>query len=245
MLAHIRDVPDFPEPGIVFKDITPLLADPAAFAAVVDAFASTPVPPGWARSTRSSASRPGGSSSAAPVAVQLGVGFVPVRKQGKLPGATLTGSYALEYGEATIEVVTDAFAAGDRVLVVDDVLATGGTAEATVELVRRAGAEVVGLSVLLELSFLEGRRASRRGGDDVHALITSDTDKPSHSRDTCRLKDSDTFAPRSRSCPMPRRRARSTSTEPTAVCPRPTRRRPQSHRAATRKRPALAYRRRR
>ena len=172
VLAHIRDVPDFPEPGIVFKDITPLLAAPAAFAAVVDAFASHAGPSGVGPVDKIVGIEARGFILAAPVAVQLGVGFVPVRKQGKLPGATLTGSYALEYGEATIEVVTDAFAVGDRVLVIDDVLATGGTAEATVELVRRAGAEVVGLSVLLELSFLEGRARLAAGGDDVLALIT-------------------------------------------------------------------------
>jgi adenine phosphoribosyltransferase len=172
VLAHIRDVPDFPEPGVIFKDITPLLGDPAAFAAVVDAFSAQVGPSGLGPIDKVVGIEARGFILAAPVALQLGVGFVPVRKQGKLPGATLTGSYALEYGEATIEVVTDAFSAGDRVLVIDDVLATGGTAEATMELVRRAGAEVVGLSVLLELSFLAGRARLATGGDDVHALIT-------------------------------------------------------------------------
>lgn len=172
VLAQIRDVPDFPEPGIMFKDITPLLADPAAFAAVVDAFCSYAGPAGLGPVDKIVGIEARGFILAAPVAIQLGVGFVPVRKQGKLPGVTLTGSYALEYGEATIEVVTDAFAVGDRVLVIDDVLATGGTAEATIDLVRRAGAEVVGLSVLLELSFLAGRARLAAAGDDVHALIT-------------------------------------------------------------------------
>ena len=170
VLARIRDVPDFPEPGIVFKDITPLLADPTAFATVVDAFASQARQLGAVTKIVGIEAR--GFILAAPVAVQLGVGFVPVRKAGKLPGATLQASFALEYGEATIEVVADAFAAGDRVLVIDDVLATGGTAEATIDLVRRAGAEVVGVAVLLELSFLAGRSRLAEAGDDVHALIT-------------------------------------------------------------------------
>ena len=148
----------------------PLLADPTAFATVVDEFSSLARRLGPVDKIVGIEAR--GFILAAPVAVQLGVGFVPVRKEGKLPGATLQGSYALEYGEATIEVVADAFAAGDRVLVIDDVLATGGTAEATIDLVRRAGAEVVGVAVLLELSFLAGRSRLAAAGDDVHALIT-------------------------------------------------------------------------
>jgi adenine phosphoribosyltransferase len=172
VLACIRDVPDFPEPGIVFKDITPLLLDAAAFAAVVDEFASLAGPSRLGPVDKIVGIEARGFILAAPVAVALGVGFVPVRKAGKLPGATLAGSYALEYGEATIEVVTDAFEAGDRVLVIDDVLATGGTAEATNDLVRRAGAEVLGVAVLLELSFLAGRARLASSGTDVHALIT-------------------------------------------------------------------------
>jgi adenine phosphoribosyltransferase len=148
----IRDIPDYPEPGVVFKDITPLLADPAALAAVVDALAagSGPVDKVVGIEAR-------GFILAAPVACRLGAGFVPVRKQGKLPWSTHQHAYQLEYGSATVEVHTDAFAVGDRVLVVDDVLATGGTAGATVELVRRCGAEVVAVVVLLELGFLGGR----------------------------------------------------------------------------------------
>jgi adenine phosphoribosyltransferase len=172
VLARIRDVPDFPEPGIMFKDITPLLADPAAFAVVVAAFAEHAGAAGLGPVDKIVGIEARGFILAAPVALQLRVGFVPVRKQGKLPGATVTGSYALEYGEATIEVVTDAFSAGDRVLVIDDVLATGGTAEATIDVVRRAGAEVVGLSVLLELSFLAGRARLATARTDVDALIT-------------------------------------------------------------------------
>jgi adenine phosphoribosyltransferase len=172
VLAHIRDVPDFPEPGILFKDITPLLAEPRAFAAVVEEFSKLAGASGLGPVDKIVGIEARGFILAAPVAVGLGVGFVPVRKQGKLPGATLQGSYALEYGEATIEVVTDAFKPGDRVLVIDDVLATGGTAQATIDLIRRAGAEVVGLTVLLELSFLAGRELLAARGDDVHALIT-------------------------------------------------------------------------
>jgi len=170
VLGRIRDVPDFPEPGIVFKDITPLLADPAAFAAVVDEFVAMAGAAGPIDKVVGIEAR--GFILAAPVAVRLGVGFVPVRKKGKLPGATLEGTYALEYGEATIEVVTDAFAAGDRALVIDDVLATGGTVEATLDLVRRAGAEVAEVAVLLELSFLAGRARLAAGGVDVRAMIT-------------------------------------------------------------------------
>jgi len=107
---------------------------------------------------------------AAPVANRLGVGFVPIRKQGKLPGATFAEDYDLEYGTATIEVLTDAFVPGERVLVIDDVLATGGTARATADLVQRAGARVAGLAVLLELSFLNGR--ARLAGFPVSALLT-------------------------------------------------------------------------
>jgi adenine phosphoribosyltransferase len=148
----VRDVPDYPQPGVVFKDITPLLADGKAFAAVVDALAAT-----YAPVDKVAGIEARGFILAAPVACCLGAGFVPIRKKGKLPRATFAQDYDLEYGTATIEVLTDAFEPGDRVLVIDDVLATGGTARATTDLVRRAGARVAGLSVLLELSFLHGR----------------------------------------------------------------------------------------
>jgi adenine phosphoribosyltransferase len=148
----VRDVPDYPQPGVVFKDITPLLADGKAFAAVVDALAAT-----YAPVDKVAGIEARGFILAAPVACCLGAGFVPIRKKGKLPRATFAQDYDLEYGTATIEVQTDAFEPGDRVLVIDDVLATGGTARATTDLVRRAGARVAGLSVLLELSFLHGR----------------------------------------------------------------------------------------
>jgi adenine phosphoribosyltransferase len=154
LLDRVRDVPDFPDPGIVFKDITPLLADAAAFAEVIEAL-SAPyrgTPPDLVAGIEAR-----GFILGAPVARVLDVGFVPVRKKGKLPGDVIAASYDLEYGSATIEVTSDAFSPGDRVLVVDDVLATGGTAAATIDLVRRCGAEVVGLTFLLELGFLSGR----------------------------------------------------------------------------------------
>ena len=150
--ALVRDVPDYPTPGIVFKDITPLLADGPAFAATIDALCAAA---GQVDVVVGVEAR--GFILAAPVALRLGAGFVPVRKQGRLPGATLAAAYALEYGEATVEIHADALPVGARVLVVDDVLATGGTLEATVDLVRRAGGTVVAVSVLIELGFLAGR----------------------------------------------------------------------------------------
>lgn len=154
LLGRIRDVPDYPRPGVVFKDITPLLADPAAFGALVDALAELCARHG---ATKVVGLEARGFILAAPAAARAGLGFVPVRKSGKLPGETLGESYELEYGSAEIEVQTDAFAPGDRVLVIDDVLATGGTAAAAVELIRRTGAAVAGVAVLLELTFLGGR----------------------------------------------------------------------------------------
>ena len=167
----IRDVPDFPKPGVQFKDITPLLADHDGFATVVDALADA----GRDEAGHSVVDAVIGMEArgfilAAPVALALGVGFVPVRKPGKLPSATYAVSYALEYGEATLELHTDALKAGERVLLVDDVLATGGTAAATAELVGRCGATVHALAVLMELSFLHGRDAL--GGIELLALRT-------------------------------------------------------------------------
>jgi len=150
--ARVRDVADYPQPGIVFKDITPLLADGQALTAVVAALAA-----GHGQVDKVAGIEARGFILAASVACQLGSGFVPVRKQGRLPGPTYAQSYQLEYGTATIEVHQDAFTPGERVLIVDDVLATGGTAEATADLVRRAGAEVAGIAVILELAFLGGR----------------------------------------------------------------------------------------
>ena len=197
--ARIRDIPDYPQPGIVFKDITPLLADGDAFAAVVSAMAegSGDGEGGRGQGVGGPGQGVGGLGQgvgglgqgvgglgridkvvgieargfilAAPVACCLRAGFVPVRKQGKLPAETLAESYQLEYGTATVEVHVDAFQPGDRVLIVDDVLATGGTAAASVSLVRRSGAEVVAVSVLLELGFLGGR--ARLPDVEVRSLL--------------------------------------------------------------------------
>jgi len=161
----LRDVPDYPQAGVVFKDITPLLADGKAFAAVIEALAETYGPVDKVAGIEAR-----GFIFASPVACRLGAGFVPIRKKGKLPGVTFAQEYDLEYGTATIEVLTDAFAPGERVLVIDDVLATGGTARATADLVQRAGAQVTGLAVLLELSFLNGR--ARLADLPVSALLT-------------------------------------------------------------------------
>jgi adenine phosphoribosyltransferase len=165
---RIRDVADYPKPGIVFKDITPLLADHTAFAAVVDAVVAHH---GRGTIDKVVGIEARGFILAAPIAYHFGAGFVPVRKKGKLPAATFEESYDLEYGTETIQVHQDAFAPGERVLIVDDVLATGGTARAAAELVRRAGGEIVGLSVLMELAFLKGREKIPEL--EVHALITS------------------------------------------------------------------------
>ncbi|NEB05253.1 adenine phosphoribosyltransferase [Streptomyces sp. SID13726] len=154
LLSRIRDVADYPEPGVMFKDITPLLADPAAFTALTDALAAVAASTG---ATKIVGLEARGFILGAPVAVRAGLGFIPVRKAGKLPGATLSQAYDLEYGSAEIEVHPEDLSAADRVLIVDDVLATGGTAEASIELIRRAGAEVAGLAVLMELGFLDGR----------------------------------------------------------------------------------------
>ncbi|GAA4918384.1 adenine phosphoribosyltransferase [Streptomonospora salina] len=153
--SGMRDVPDFPKEGVVFKDITPLLADPESLRAVVAGIAG--------RYARGSVDAVLGLEArgfilGAPIALELGAGFVPVRKAGKLPRETHRASYDLEYGSETIEMHADAVGPGSRVLIVDDVLATGGTARAAVELVDKAGGTVVGFSVLVELGFLQGRR---------------------------------------------------------------------------------------
>ncbi|UNO39010.1 adenine phosphoribosyltransferase [Streptomyces sp. MST-110588] len=171
LLSRIADVPDYPKPGVVFKDITPLLADATAFGALTDAFADMCV---RYRVDKVVGLEARGFILAAPVAVRAGVGFVPVRKAGKLPGATLRQAYELEYGTAEIELHADALAPGDRVLVIDDVLATGGTADASLQLIRRAGAEVAGVAVLMELGFLDGRARLEPdlAGAPLEALIT-------------------------------------------------------------------------
>lgn len=167
----VRDVPDFPEPGVVFKDIAPLLADHDGFAQVVEALADAGRNDAGETVVDAVAGiEARGFILAAPVALRLGVGFVPVRKQGKLPGPTHGQTYALEYGVATLEIQQGAFAAGDRVLLIDDVLATGGTVNATIGLVERCAAEVSAVAVLVELAFLHGRNTLR--GRVLTSLIT-------------------------------------------------------------------------
>lgn len=152
--ARIRDVPDYPRPGILFKDITPLLGDRAAFPAACAAMASRFSAEGI---THVVAVESRGFLFGGPIAVQLGAGLVPVRKPGKLPARTTREEYALEYGSDALEIHEDAVGDGSRVLIVDDVLATGGTAAATARLVRRHGATVAGHVFLVELEFLRGR----------------------------------------------------------------------------------------
>ena len=165
---RVRDVPDYPIKGVVFKDISPLLADHIAFAGAVDAIVAHH---GRGTIDKVVGIEARGFIIAAPVAYHFGAGFVPVRKKGKLPGPTFEAAYALEYGEAVLQVQRDAFTPGDRVLIVDDVLATGGTVAATADLVRQAGGRLMGVSVLLELSFLQGRQ--RLSALDVHALVAT------------------------------------------------------------------------
>jgi adenine phosphoribosyltransferase len=162
----VRDVPDFPTPGILFRDITPLLASPAAFAAAVEAMAA-PFREGAGGKVLGIEAR--GFMFGAAVARELGAGFVPARKPGKLPGRTERVDYGLEYGKDALEVHADAFAPEESVLVVDDVLATGGTAAAAVELVERLGARVVSLVFCIELASLDGR--SRLPGRALHSVL--------------------------------------------------------------------------
>lgn len=169
LASHIRDFRDFPEPGVVFKDITPLLGDPAALRASVDALAAPHRDTGIDKVVGIEAR---GFILAAPVALALDAGFVPVRKPNKLPWTVRGQDYELEYGTDRVEVHADAIRAGERVLVLDDVLATGGTAAATVALVESLGGDVASVSFLLELAFLDGRR--RLDGHDITALITFD-----------------------------------------------------------------------
>jgi len=163
----IRDIPDFPVPGILFKDITPLLADPEAYHAAVRDMAE----PFQGRDIdRVVAIEARGYLLGAPMALGLGAGFVPVRKIGKLPFETYRAAYALEYGEAEIEMHRDGLLDHHRVLLVDDVLATGGTMAATIDLVEQAGALVAGIAVLIELTALGGR--SKLAGHDVFSLLS-------------------------------------------------------------------------
>jgi adenine phosphoribosyltransferase len=163
---HIRDIPDFPKPGVVFKDITPLLSDVDAFRFAVDAvadhFAGSDVHKVLGVEAR-------GFIIAAPVAYRFGAGFVPVRKTGKLPHEIEREEYELEYGTDLLEIHRNAVSPGENVLIVDDVLATGGTASATVRLAERLGATVLGLGFVIELAFLHGR--DKLAGHDLVSLL--------------------------------------------------------------------------
>ena len=166
LTSFIRDVPDFPTEGILFKDVMPLLADPAAFRESIDRLAAWAGPraPDLILGAEARGFIFGGA-----LAYALGCGFVTARKPGKLPWATVEASYDLEYGTDALQVHVDAIGAGARVIVLDDVLATGGTARAKIDLVNQLGGQVVGALFLIELSFLQGRE--RIAGTDVHALI--------------------------------------------------------------------------
>jgi len=165
--ARLRDVQDFPRPGIVFKDITPLLADPALFGRVINAMAA---PFRGQHITKVIGVEARGFILGAPVALALNAGFVPARKPGKLPHRTVVERYSLEYGSDGLELHHDAVLKGERVVIVDDVLATGGTAEATAKLTSQLGGELVGFSFLMVLGFLDG--AKRLGADRVRSVIT-------------------------------------------------------------------------
>jgi adenine phosphoribosyltransferase len=164
--AHVRDIPDFPKPGILFRDVTPLLGDARALATAVERLAE-PFRGRGVEQVMGIESR--GFVLGTPVALALGAGFALVRKAGKLPWKTRKVTYDLEYGTDTVEMHVDAVRPGQKVLVVDDLIATGGTAAAAVKLAREAGAQVVGCAFLIELSALDGRR--RLGTDDVHVLL--------------------------------------------------------------------------
>jgi len=168
---RIRDIPDFPKPGIAFKDITPLLLDPAAMDAAVRDLS------GWAAERGAEllvAAEARGFILGGAIARELGIGFVPARKPGKLPYETVSAEYVLEYGVDSLELHADALAHGTRVLIHDDLLATGGTARALCELVEGLGGEVVGCGFVLELAFLNGR--DRLAGFDVHSLVSYDAE---------------------------------------------------------------------
>lgn len=164
--ALIREVPDFPEPGIGFKDITPVLADPIAFSTLTDLIV---VHFGRGNIDKVVGIEARGFILASPVAYHFGAGFVPIRKMGKLPWQTVGEEYSLEYGSATLELHTDAVEPGERVLIVDDVLATGGTAKAAASLVEQIGGKVCGIACVIELDFLNGRE--QIPGYDVFSLI--------------------------------------------------------------------------
>ena len=164
--SYIRDIPDFPKPGIMFKDITPLLADPEGFRAAIDMIAAAYRDAGITKVLGAEAR---GFILGGAVAYALGAGFVPARKPGKLPAETTSAEYQLEYGVDTLEMHKGAVGAGDTVLIIDDVLATGGTAAAKAELVTGSGAEVAGFAFLMELDFLGGRE--KLGDKRIVSLI--------------------------------------------------------------------------
>ncbi len=164
--AHLRQVPDFPKPGIRFQDITPLLASPRAMRLALDALTTRARP---LRPTLVAAIESRGFLFGAPLAERLGLGFLPVRKPGKLPWKTFQESYALEYGQGVLELHQDAADAGERVLLVDDLLATGGSAAAAVNLLRRTGAEVIGCAFVVELLALRGRAPLH--GMEIFSLV--------------------------------------------------------------------------
>ena len=169
--SFVRDVPGYPKPGIVFKDLTPLWKDPSAFRAMVDQLASHFKSSG-VQTVAAIESR--GLILGSAIAFVLEAGLVPIRKAGKLPWKTVKASYSLEYGSATSELHTDAFEPGARVLIVDDLLATGGTAEAAIKLVRELKGQIVGLAFLAELAFLQGRARLNSHGAEVFSLISYD-----------------------------------------------------------------------
>jgi adenine phosphoribosyltransferase len=169
--SYIRDIPDFPKPGILFRDITPLMASPAGFRAAVDGLAA------YARTVDAElviGAEARGFLLGPALASEIDAGFVLARKPGKLPSDTVRAEYVLEYGTDALELHSDAVASGARVLVHDDLLATGGTAKTLCRLVEQLGGTVAGCGFLIELAFLEGRR--RLAGYDVHALITYDAE---------------------------------------------------------------------
>lgn len=170
--SYIADIPDYPEPGVIFKDITPLFADPKPFRTMVDAFVSHYIDEGITKVVGPEAR---GFMIGTPVALELGAGFIPARKPGKLPRATVSASYELEYGTDTLEIHADAIQPEDRVLIIDDLIATGGTAAATGRLIQDMGATLVGYASILELCFLNPRKKLAESGDhDLFSLIKVD-----------------------------------------------------------------------
>ncbi len=165
----VREIPDYPKPGVLFYDITPVLADPGGFATLVDRLAE---PFAGRGVTKVAGIEARGFTLAAPVAERLAAGFIPIRKPGKLPYKVLRSEYTLEYGSDALEVHVDAVGPDDKVLIVDDVIATGGTAGAAISLLRQAGADVAGFAVFIELGFLGGRGAL--DGVTFHALLSYD-----------------------------------------------------------------------